>query len=144
MSPFVVLVSFFLLLASLPSVQTQNSGASLKSKAAFQDEVVGKRRGDLSSNSDSRAPGGGAAAADPAMSQRKEANAAFQDSVWQAGRKMGGNDAPAKSLYEEPFTVSEEAEIIRVIDMAYNRVLARLKEKDKTHDGILKMYNVAE
>ena len=78
------------------------------------------------------------------MSQRKEANAAFQDSVWQAGRKMGGNDAPAKSLYEEPFTVSEEAEIIRVIDMAYNRVLARLKEKDKTHDGILKMYNVAE
>ncbi len=95
--------------------------------AAFQDEVVAR----TAAGRASAAPGG-----------KASAGAVFQDSVWQAGRAVDASSGGA--MYQEPFTVEGDDEINALLEKAYARVLANLKEKDKQHDGILRTNNVPE
>lgn len=77
------------------------------------------------------------------LAPQRRAGAGFQDSAWQAGRKLDQN-ADARGLYQEPFTLESDADMHAMIDLAYARMLERLKEQDKDHDGQLRMNNVPE
>lgn len=78
-----------------------------------------------------------------APTSRTIALADFQDSVWQAGRQQGANE-PKNVLYREPFVLDSDDEIRSTIDAAHDRVLVKLKEADKSHDGVLRTHNVRD
>ena len=99
-----------------------SSPASSAATAVFQDEVRVQ--------------------ADRTMpSMRRVMTPDFQDSVWQAGR-LGAADEPKNALYREPFALASDEEIHAVLDAAHAQTLARLKEEDSDHDGVLRAHHL--